>query len=208
MKTDTLIHNLSLQCRPIRPVGHPVKRFLIWAGFSILLLIAGVLLVGPEQSVVLREPLTNTFFFPAVVMLCVSLLFTLSAFVLSIPDEEVSKFSAVPIFVLIFWFALMTYMFASVDLNDSRPGIICVLRIIGLAAAPGALLFYMLKKAAPMRTGLVGLFAALGALGFGEIGVQFLCHKALLETHVIVWHLIPVSVLALVGILIGRTAFR
>lgn len=208
MKTETLIHNLSLQCRPIRPVGHPVKGFLIWVFASTLLLIAGILIVGPEHNVVSSEPLTNTFILPAVAMLCISLICTLSAFVMSIPNEEATKFSILPIFVLIVWFGLMTFLFASVDLHDSRPGILCVLRIIGLSAAPGALLFYMLRRAAPMRTGLIGLFAAVGALGFGELGVQFLCHKSLLETHAIVWHLVPVCVLAFVGVVIGRTTFR
>jgi hypothetical protein len=189
-------------------VGHPVKGFLIWVLASILLLIAGVLIVGPEHNVISSEPLTNTLIVPAVAILCISLICTLSAFVMSIPNEEARKFSMLPIFVLIVWFGVMTYLFASADLHDSRPGILCVLRIIGLSAAPGALLFYMLRKAAPMRAGLIGLFAAVGALGFGELGVQFLCHKSLLETHVIVWHLVPVSVLALVGVVIGRTTFR
>ena len=208
MKTETLIHNLSLQCRPIRPLGHPVKRFLIWALFSILFLIAGVLIIGPANNVVWSGVPTPAFIFPALAMLFISLVCTLAAFVMSVPNEEARKFSALPILVLIFWFGLMTYMFASADLEDSRPGLICILRMIGLAAAPGALLFYMLRKAAPMRTGLIGLFAAIGALAFSEIGVQFLCHKSLFETHVIVWHLIPVCVLALVGLVIGRTAFR
>jgi hypothetical protein len=189
-------------------VGHPVKRFLIWAVSSILLLIAGVLIVGPAHNIFSSRPLTDTFFFPAVAMLCISLTCTLSAFVMSIPNAEDRKFSILPIFVVIFWVGLMTYMFASVDLEESSPGLLCVIKIIELSVAPGALLFFMLKKAAPMRTGLIGLFAALGALGFGEIGVQFLCQKSLLETHVVVWHLLPVCVLALAGVVIGRTIFK
>src|SRR4030095_8768936 len=191
MKTDTLIHNLSLQCRPVTPLGHPVKRFLIWALSSILFLIAAVLIMGPAYNVIWRGVSTAAFILPAVAMLGISLVCTLSAFVMSVPNEEARKISALPILVLIFWFGLMTYMVGSADLEDSRPGIICIFRMIGMAAAPGALLFYMLRKAAPMRTGLIGLLAAIGTLAFSEIGVQFVCHKTLFETHVIVWHFIP-----------------
>jgi len=206
MNTDTLIHNLALQCRPIKPIGHPVKRFLIWAISSILFIAAGVLFFRPAPDFsVVSNP---SFIFPAMAMLCISLICTLSAFVLSVPNKDAQRFDIVPITIVIFWFGLMIYMLASVDLDDSRSGDICILRMIVLAIVPGAILFYMLRRAAPMQSGLIGLLAALGSLAFAEIGLQFICHKSTLGSHMLVWHFMPLTVLALLGVVIGRWTFR
>jgi len=206
MNTDTLIHNIALQCRPVKPIGHPVKRFLIWAMSSVLLIAAGVLFFRPAPDFsVVSSP---SFIFPAIAMLCISLICTLSAFILSVPNKDAQRFDIVPIVIVTFWFGLMIYMFASTDLDDSRPGLVCIFRMTILAIVPAAILFYMLKRAAPMQSGLIGLLATLGSLAFAGIGLQFICHKSTLGTHVLVWHLMPLSVLALLGVAIGHWMFR
>jgi hypothetical protein len=205
MNTDTLIHNLALQCQPVKPIGHPVKRFLIWAISSLLLIAAGVFFFrpGPDFSVVSNP----SFIFPAMAMLCVSLICTLSAFILSIPNKDTQRFNIVLIVVMAFWFGLMIYMFASTGLYDSRPGFLCIFRMTILAIAPAVILFYMLKRAAPMQSGLIGFLAALGSFAFAGLGLQFICHKSTLGAHVLVWHIIPLSVLALLGVAIGHWMF-
>jgi hypothetical protein len=64
----------------------------------------------------------------------------------------------------------------------------------------------MLKKAAPMRAGLIGLLAVLSSLSFAAVGVQFVCRSPF-PTHIIVWHVLPVFILATVGIFVGRLLF-
>lgn len=207
MNTETLIHDLALQCRPVKPVGHPIKRFLIWIAFTALFLIAGVWFLRPRPDI-WNVAISPAFVFPALAMICVSIIATLSAFVLTIPDNRNRRFDIFPLTVLTVWFGLIAYMFASSDVANSRPGLICILRITGLAAVPTGLLFYMLKKAAPMKSGLVGLLAVLGSLSFAEIAVQVLCRKSEDVTHVIVWHFTPVCIIAAVGLLIGHVTFR
>jgi len=207
MKTETLIHDLALQCRPIKPIGHPLKRFVVWALSAVIILVAGVLILRPPPEI--WSHLANPIFvFPALVMLCISLVCTLSAFVLSVPDEQAKRFDKIPIAAVIFLLGLMIYMSVFSNLDDVRPDLICVFRITGLALAPGALLFYMLKRAAPMRSWLIGLLAALGSLAFAEIGLQFICRKSILWTHVLVWHFMPVCILALTGIAVGHLMFK
>ena len=205
MNTDTLIHNLALQCRPVKPIGHPVKRFAIWAISSVVLIAAGVFFFRPAPDFsVVSSP---SFIFTASAMLCLSLICTLSAFILSVPNKGAQRFDIVPIGIVTFWFALMIYAFASTDLDDSHPGFLCVFRMTILAVVPAAILFYMLKRAAPMRSGLIGLLAALGSLAFAEVGLQFICHKSTM-THVLVWHFMPLSILALLGVAVGHWMFR
>lgn len=207
MNTETLIHNLALQCRPVTPVGHPLKRFLIWTGSTVLFLIAAVWFLRPVPDLwsFANSP---SFLFPALAMFFVAMICALSAFILTVPNSRNRRFDIVPLTVVIFWFCSVAYMLASSDVVDSHAGLSCILCIIGLSIAPGALLFYMLKKAAPMKSGLVGLLAALSSLAFAGIGVQCLCAKSSDAAHVIVWHLMPVCILAVVGLLIGRVIFK
>jgi hypothetical protein len=206
MKTDALIHNLALECRPVAPIRHPLKRFLIWIVSSVVLLAVGIIVLSPKHNVWSSVP-TPTFIVTAVAMLAISLMCGLCAFMMSIPDQQARKFNLLGVTVLICGFGLMAYMFAMSDLADSEPLLICVVRIIGLSIPPGILLFYMLKEAAPTNTRMVGLMAAFGALALGGLGVQFVCHN-LGVTHLIFWHFIPVCVLALLGIAIGNRIFR
>jgi hypothetical protein len=207
MNTETLIHNLALQCRPVRPIGNPTSRFLVWITSTIVFLIAGVWILRPVPE--LWSLVTNpSFIFPTLAMLTLSLISTLSAFILTIPDSRIRRFDALPLTVLIFWFALVAYMLATVDISDSRPGLLCIVRIAGLSLVPGGLLFYMLKKAAPMKSGLVGILASLGSLAFAAIAVQCLCPRSYDVTHVVVWHFMPVSVISVVGLLMGRLMFK
>ena len=206
MNTETLIHNLALQRRPVAPIGHPVKRFLIWAGSTVVFLIVAVWFLRPVPDL-WGFAENSSFIFPALAMLFISLICALSAFVLAVPDSRNRNFGIVSLSVLIFWFGAVAYLLASSDVADSRPGLLCILRIIGLSIAPGALLFYLLKKAAPMNSGLVGLLAALSSLALAGIAVQCLCNKSSEAAHVIVWHLLPVCLIATIGLLIGRLLF-
>jgi len=206
MNTEILIHDLASKCRPVKPVAPPLRRFLIWASATIVLLVIGVLIFRPRPDIssVVFEP---SFVIPAMAMLCLSFLSALSAFFLTVPDQRSRRFDVIPITVVIFWFGLIAYTVAFSDLENSSPGLICMMRIVCLSIAPAALLFYMLNKAAPLRPGLIGLLAGLGALTFAEVGVQFLCHKTF-WAHIFVWHFLPVCAFALIGVLVGRLIFR
>ena len=207
MNTEHLIHNLALQCRPVAPIGNPAKRFLIWTTSTVVFLIVGVWFLHPVPEL---WSLVNSssFIFSTLAMLSIALISALSAFILTIPDNRKRSFDVLLLTVLILWFSLVAYMMTTVDVANSRPGLLCIVRIAGLALVPGASLFYMLKKAAPMKSGLIGLLASLSSLAFAAIGVQCLCPRSYDVTHVTVWHFMPVSVISVGGFLIGRLIFR
>jgi len=206
MNTETLIHDLALQCRPVKPVGSPIIRFLRWASATILLLFVGVLIAGPKPDLwnAISEP---SFIFPAIGMLCLSLISTMSAFVLTIPDQRKHRFNAIPISVVFISVGIIASISIFSDLQGSSPGLICILRVVCLSVVPALLLFYMLRKAAPLSSGLVGLLALLGTLAFSEFALQFLCKKQF-WAHILIWHFLPVFALAMIGIIVGRLAFK
>jgi hypothetical protein len=206
MNTETLIKHLSRECRPVTPVGPPLTRFLKWVAAAALFLFLGVLALGSAPSAMGAFG-DLSILFTAIAMLFVSLICALSAFVLTIPNNRNSQFAWIPLSAVALCGGLIAVTLTQTDLEESGPGLVCVLRLVGLSIAPAALMFYMLKKAAPMKAGTIGLLAAFAALAFAEVGVQFVCHKAF-ATHVIVWHFTPVIVLGLTGSLIGRALFR
>lgn len=206
MNTETLIHELSLDCRPVKPVAHPFVGFLKWIVATIISISAGVFILRPQPDVWdhLLDPI---FVFPALVLLFVSFVCALSAFFLVIPDSPGQRFDVISVGVIVIWFVLVGYLMMSSDVADAQIGIACTLRMMGLAIFPAALMFFMLKKALPMNPGLIGLLAVFGALGFAEVGVQFVCRKTI-ASHIILWHFLPLCALTFLGIVIGRKAFR
>jgi hypothetical protein len=205
MRTETLIHNLAKECQPVKPLGNPAVRFLKWFAATSLILSAVVLIWGPDPSPSLF--FNPAFVIQAAIMLCVSLSCALSAFILTVPDKKNLKFHFMLGTILILWFGLIVYLFLAADLSDSRPGYLCVSRTILFAALPSMLLFQMLKKAAPIKSGMVGLLASLSVLSVAGLGVQFFCQKAL-PAHILIWHIIPVCILSGIGFFLGRLVFK
>jgi hypothetical protein len=206
MKTEILIHNLALQCRPVKTLDPPFMRFLKWVALTTLLLAVGVVIMKPRPGFAedISEP---AFLLPLVALLILSLVCALSAFVMTVPDERNGGYVSVSIALVVLSFASVAFATSLSDVDSSRPGLLCMTKIILLSLVPAGVLFYMLSKAAPMRSGLIGLLAALSALTSAATGAQFLCHK-IYWPHILVWHLLPVCILAALGFVVGRFIFR
>jgi hypothetical protein len=202
MNTESVIQELVTQCQPIEPLKPPAIRFSQWAISALVLIFVGVTILRPPNEIWARvnDP---SFVVTALAMLSLALISTFSAFVLTIPDDRNRRFDLFPMGTVIVSFMLVGYLLLTSNVADSHPSYICVLRIIGLSVLPAALLFQMLRRAAPLRPGLTGLLAVLGSLSFSEIGVQFLCLNSL-GSHVLVWHLLPIGLIALAGFSLGK----
>jgi hypothetical protein len=207
MKTETLIHNLAKECEPVKPLGNPLVRFLKWAVATLVILAAGVFILRPDVSP--SVSITPTFLLTTAVMVGVSLTAALSAFIWTVPDIKSRKFYLILATALASWLVLITYLFFTADLSNTHPGPLCVKRIIMLSVLPSILLFYMLRKAAPLKPGMVGLLASLGVLLFSNLSVEFVCPNAVtLPAHVLVWHILPVCILSVLGFFLGRLVFK
>jgi hypothetical protein len=206
MNTETLIHELSLQALPVRPLAPPSVRFLKWLGVTLAFLILGIFAVGPRPDLytAAKEPV---FIVPAFIMAGLALICTFSAFVLARPDTGNARWEVVVWATLAAWAGVLAFLILNEDISGSAIGYICITRIAFFSVGPGILLFSMLRRAAPMRTAFVGLLAVMGALAFSEIAVQLLCRQSSLA-HIVLWHFLPLCGLALPGLLIGRLIFR
>src|SRR5262245_39013821 len=113
MKTDALIHQLALELQPVKPVGRPIARLILWLLFATAFMSFAVYLVGIRPDLATALSTEPTFALRIVTTLCVSVLAAFAAFTLAIPgkNREQSLFAlGFAIFVMVI---LLGYLFYS-----------------------------------------------------------------------------------------------
>jgi hypothetical protein len=206
MKTELLIRQLAGEVQPVRPLKHPVARFFRWAIFTVAWVVAGVVAVGVRVDIaaVLRAP---TFLLQIALPLALGAGATIAAFVASVPDRKHRFLDLVFVAILALWLLVVVSAVVATGGGHLGAGARCVRNLVVLSLPPGALLYVVLKRAAPLGGSLTGLQAALGVAALAYAGTRFACHNdgAL---HLLVWHSAFVLLLGGVGALIGRALFR
>jgi len=130
---------------------------------------------------------------------------TIAAFLASVPGQK-NRWSTFGIALLASWL-LLVGIGALSGPGHVGAGVKCIRSMVALSVPPGLLLYFMLRRAAPLDRGTTGLLSALGVAALAHAGTRFLCHNdgAL---HVLAWHCAPLLLLGGVGILVGRALFR
>lgn len=206
MRTETLIHQLAIEAQPVRPIGRPIARLMLWLLFATVFMSFAVFLVGVRRDLatVFIEP---TFALRIIAILCVSVVAGLAAFTLAVPGKDHTRSILILGFAILVLVIVLSYLFYSAGSLAPGAGAICARNTMIFGAVISSLMYLMLKKGAPMRSGMVGALAALGAAAFGSVGTQLICRNES-PMHIFVWHLLPIAVLCGVGILLGRLIFN
>jgi hypothetical protein len=202
MKTDFLIEKLSQSNRPVQRLSSPSVSFAKWVVVSFFCVGIGASLFGIRtdlEEVVFQYGFTSQVF----CSLGLALLSALSAFILSVPDKEKTWVSVLPIATLVLWFISISQSFYVVDFVNGGIGLSCIRDIVVLSFIPTVVLFLMLRRAAPLQKGRVGVFAGLSVAALGAVGTQFICHNDD-PLHVIMWHYIPVLGIGFLGFWLGK----
>lgn len=206
MKTEALIRELVAQVRPVRPVRHPLARFAAWALAAAAWIAAAVAVVGVRGDLAAASRAPG-FASHVLVPLALGLAATVVAFAASVPRRH-ARWSTLALgAVVASWLGLAVVGAIWADGGHAGTGIRCVRNLAAFSIPPGVLLVLMLRRAAPLDRGTVGLVAALGTAALAHVGTRFVCHNdgAL---HILVWHCSFVLVTAAVGVLAGRALFR
>lgn len=213
MKTDDMIEQLVGELRPVRRLASPLLRFGRW--FTVAALCVGVGVAGfgisPRVGHALRE---LDFWIGTIATLGLALLSGMGAFVLSVPGAERRRWTRYLFLLpLGIWAGVVGYALwhATQGFTQwSRPlwaGWGCCRQMYVLAVIPAVLLFAMIRRAAPLRLGWVGVLALLAAAALAACGLQFICPLGT-PLHVLVWHVAPTVMLGGVGVLVGRLVLR
>jgi len=180
VKTEDLIVQLASSAAPVRRLASPVRRFASWTIAATAIAALGLLIVGPRADIraALQSP---AFLILAIVTFLTALLSAIAAFVLSVPGAERSPAQHwLPIGAGVAWAGLLIGALVAGGAPMSRLAAFpfhdaCPCEICGLAVVPGVLLFFMVRRAAPLRLGWAAALAALASVAFAATATQFIC---------------------------------
>lgn len=180
-------------------------RFLTWLGGSLLFLAAGLWVLGTRADLpsVLRNPgvLVQLGAF-----LALAVVSAFSALNLSVPGLSRQWLNALPILLLAGTAALPVSELIAHG-SPAGPGIRCVRNLILLSLVPGAVLFRMLRTAAPLRPAFAVLSATLAVTALSTLATRLICANDA-PLHLLLWHLLPLVAISTACTLGARTLLR
>ncbi len=212
MMTHELIQQIARGVAPVRILPSPSRRLLSWFGAAMLCVATGVVLIGLRPDV-LRGTTTPQFALNCVAILLIAVLSAFAAFMMSVPDTAKSVLVRIaPLSAVFVWSVLLAIqgrlVFAPGPHHYSAGhGLGCIRDILVLGAIPGALLFFLVRRAAPVALGWSGLLVMLTLASIGALGLQFTCTNDD-PLHLFAWHFLPVLLIAVSGIVLGRRLLR
>jgi len=213
VKTSDLIKSLSREVKPVKRLAAPHWRFFAWLFLACTSVLVGILLMGPRGDLGARF-IEWSFWIECATLFVATVVSAYAAFLMSVPGMKFSRWlTLVPLISLIFWLVLLGYRMLSGALSGDPQAItcsassICAQDILILAWLPSAILIIMIRRAAPIRLALNGLFILLSAGAVAALGTQFVCCDSS-PMHALLWHFVPVVVIALLGWWIGKKVLR
>lgn len=219
MQTDDLIAQLAKQVEtPVKRIGSPLSRFIRFVIVSFLILgsvfivsdvIFGLGIIRQDIKDVITTPL---FILELILGTLTALAAAWSAFVLSIPDGKYNKY--VKIIPIILFLVLLVVVLStkttdteSILVECMHMSYICAVEIIAFAAIPGIILFLMVRKAATVSQNWLGFMGILSTTSIGYVCQRFIEANDDLY-HLLIWHIIPVFICSLVGIMVGKLTLK
>jgi hypothetical protein len=206
MKTEDLILELSKTVTPVKRLESPLKRTMKWLSFTTLSLLSGVAIMGVREDIGLV--IFNKYFWVQSFLLSVlAIASAVSAFLINIPGEKRKSLFIIPAITFIGWGLILLIFVTNVDRTSDGIGFACIRDISLLGLLPGVGLFIMLRKGAPLKIGFSGVLALLAISSIGALGTQFICSNDD-PLHILLWHFLPVLILSLVGVIIGKALLQ
>jgi hypothetical protein len=211
MNTDQLIDKLVAEGAQ-KPLPHPIKQALFWLLGTLVYLGAFSLYMGFRGDIAVKfaDPL---YIAELVLMSLTAISAGWAALCLSRPDcFQMPWIKYVPFDFLVLW-AAVAFLGAE-NLNGANIlhtatlcQFDCSWHIFLFGLGPGIVLFFLVRKGAPVQLYWAGIMATLSVTAFG-----YLCMR-LVElndnpAHLLVWHALPVMFMSLAGILAGKYTLR
>ena len=208
MKTDDLIVQLAASAKPVTPLAPPVVRAARWSAVAVAVAGLCVILVGPRADIVAALG-RETYLLSLVALLIAGAGGAMAAFVLSVPGAERSPWQrAVPVIVGIIWPLVWLNVLVR---SGSTPGrifhVACAIEIAAIAIVSGAVLFIMLRRAAPLRVVWTSVVGALASVTVGAAATQIMCPIDD-PVHQLLGHAVIALVVGLGGVIIGWRGLR
>jgi len=211
VKTEELIGELARSAAPVTPLPRPAVRFAAWAAAFVPFAVAAVLMFGPRPA--LADDLgRSAFVVLAALTIATAGLSAVAALRSSVPGLEAAAIEqAIPAVCGLAW----TTWVVALLLDGAVPsaGLLafpvhagCMARIFGISLLPAAVLFAMVRRAAPLNPVRSAWLSALASLALAAAAVQFICPIDD-PAHHLESHLLPVIVFTVIAAAIAARKY-
>lgn len=199
MMTEDLVKELAQKGQPVKPLPHPLKRFMIWALASLAAIACGLAILG------IRSNLAVVWAWPLHVALAAGLAASsvASVLILIVPGRWNRSVYLIPVGFLAAWTAFNVYAASTEGSHGVGTGLNCIRNILALSVLPAFLLIAALRATATPRTNYVVFLATLGVSALSCLATRFVCPQDG-AVHFLVWHYIPVVLLSTITTLVGH----
>jgi len=212
MDTEQLIQNM-IDDGPRKPLPHPMKQTMFWVIGTVLFLatLSGYLGLRGDIAEKFSEP---SYFIEILSLFGLGVSSALAAFCLSRPDgHQMPWLKFVPFGFVVAW-AIAAFSGSTAEIN--MVGLFhamtlgrfdCIWHILLFSLLPGLALFLIVRKGATIQCCWAGTMATLSATSFGYSLMRFLEQNDN-PAHLIVWHALPIVLICMVGMVIGKFALK
>jgi hypothetical protein len=205
--TDNLIHALSDNLEPVRPIRRPWMRTALWLAILFPYVAVLLMVMAPRHNLSTRIWDTR-FQIELAFAFATGVAAVLAAFASVIPGPR-RRLWVWPLIPLAGWLATI----GEGCVKAGPAGITwdhdltCFPFIVVFGTAPAIVLWLMLRKGAPMTPRLTVALGALGAAGLGNFCVR-LGHPEDVSLMLLVWHVGGVFLVTVMSSFAGRTLLR
>lgn len=207
MRSEDLIRTLASEAKPVRRLAHPAWRVMYWLSISLAYVAIIVLVMGPRLDIwtKLGEP---RFVIEISAAFLTGVMAAAAAFCAGCPGRPLwERFAPLPMLAL--WLGSLGEGCWQDWLRLGASGLAlhldmaCFPNILLASLVPGALIFYMVRRGAPLAPKLTTALAALAASAMGAAALR-LYHPNDLCIMILVWQFGSVAIITGIGALIGR----
>ncbi len=211
MHSEELIKSLAAQARPVGCLRHPGVRTMTWMAIA-LAFVAGfvwVLVLRTDLSDKLAEP---RYVIELASALLTSMMAAAAAFYAGCPGRPIwERFAPFPFMAI--WLASLgegcwqQWKSSGASALVLQVDLVCFESILAVSAFPALVIFFMIRRGAPMTPmSTVGL-AMLASTALGAAALR-LFHPQDVSLMLLVWQFGSVALLAGIGFLTGRLFLR
>lgn len=199
MTTEDLVKELAQKGEPVKRLPHPLKRFMVWAVASLIVVASGLAILG------IRSDLATVWARPLQVVFAAGLAASAvaSALTLIVPGRWNRFVYLAPAVFLMAWTAFNIYEALSSGSDGAGVGLKCVRNILVLSVIPALLLIAALRAAATARSNVVVFLASVGVSTLSCLATRFVCPQDG-AVHFLAWHYFPVILLSAAATLAGH----
>lgn len=209
--TNLLIDQLAARVAPVRRIGSPLKRTLLWLSLACAIL-AGIVMSHGLRSGWWQIVSSPDVAFGWIASLLTGVLAAYAVFQISVPGRS-PLWAWLPLPAALLWFASLSLgcmhevaREGSIALALNTEAMECT-RAITMTSVPlGLVLLLMVRHAGVVRPASTALLAMLSAAALASAGVSMI-HDGESALMVLLWHVGAVAVLSALSWAFGRQVF-